>query len=77
MLFSKSQATHPFFYNPHFLFLGKEKPNEIVLVSAHIDSWDVGQGAMDDGGGMAAIWQAMRTIKVLADKDPNFRPRRY
>ena len=66
-----------FFLQSTFPFLGKEKPNEIVLVSAHIDSWDVGQGAMDDGGGMAAIWQAMRTIKLLADKDPNLRPRRY
>lgn len=29
---------------------GTQKPNETVLVSAHIDSWDVGEGAMDDGG---------------------------
>lgn len=30
--------------------LGAQQPNETVIVSAHIDSWDVGEGAMDDGG---------------------------
>lgn len=57
--------------------IGREKPHEIVMLSAHSDSWDLGQGAMDDGGGMAAIWQAMRTIKLMADKDPAFRPKRF
>ena len=41
---------------------GREKPNEIVIVSGHIDSWDVGQGAMDDGGGCLAAWEAARLI---------------
>ncbi len=41
---------------------GSEKPNEIVIVSGHIDSWDVGQGAMDDGGGCLAAWEAARLI---------------
>lgn len=32
---------------------GAEKPNEVVLVGGHLDSWDPGQGAIDDGAGMA------------------------
>tara|TARA_A100001037_G_scaffold297026_1_gene318407 strand:+ start:82 stop:1104 length:1023 start_codon:yes stop_codon:yes gene_type:complete len=50
---------------------GREMPGEIVLVSGHIDSWDVGQGAMDDGGGCLAAWEAVRLLKEL-----NLRPRR-
>ncbi len=51
--------------------LGREKPQEIVVVSGHIDSWDVGQGAMDDGGGAMAAWEALRLINQLRP-----RPRR-
>jgi carboxypeptidase Q len=50
---------------------GREKPDEIVLVGGHLDSWDVGQGAHDDGGGCIASWEAVRLLKVL-----NLRPRR-
>lgn len=45
--------------------VGREKPEEIVLVSGHIDSWDVGKGAMDDGGGCIAAWEAVRLMKNL------------
>jgi hypothetical protein len=44
---------------------GHEKPDEIVLLGAHIDSWDVGQGAHDDGAGVVAMMQALRTLKAL------------
>lgn len=44
---------------------GSEKPDEIIVMGGHIDSWDVGQGAMDDGGGCMAAWEALRLIKQL------------
>ena len=50
---------------------GREKPDEIVVIGGHIDSWDVGQGAMDDGGGSVAAWEAVRLIHQLG-----LRPRR-
>jgi carboxypeptidase Q len=50
---------------------GRERPNEIVLVSGHLDSWDVGAGATDDGGGCVVTWEALRLMKKL-----NLRPRR-
>ncbi|HAM73577.1 MAG TPA: carboxypeptidase [Verrucomicrobiales bacterium] len=44
---------------------GREFPQEVVVVSGHIDSWDVGQGAVDDGGGCIAAWEALRLVKRL------------
>lgn len=51
--------------------VGRENPEEVVVVGGHIDSWDVGQGAMDDGGGCVAAWEAVRLMHVLG-----LRPRR-
>jgi carboxypeptidase Q len=50
---------------------GREKPDEVVVVGGHIDSWDVGTGSTDDGGGCIATWEALRLMKKL-----NLRPRR-
>jgi carboxypeptidase Q len=50
---------------------GSEKPEEIVVLGGHIDSWDVGQGAMDDAGGCFAAWEALKLMKELG-----LRPRR-
>lgn len=51
--------------------VGRERPDELVILGGHIDSWDVGQGAMDDGGGAVAAWEAVRLIHHLG-----LRPRR-
>jgi len=50
---------------------GREKPQEIVVIGGHLDSWDIAPGAMDDGGGVIATWEALRMIKKL-----NLTPRR-
>ncbi len=50
---------------------GRERPDEIVVVGGHIDSWDVGAGASDDGGGCVVTWEAVRLMKKLG-----MRPRR-
>ena len=42
---------------------GRELPDEIVLLGAHIDSWDVGQGASDDGAGCVAVMEALRLLR--------------
>ena len=44
---------------------GSTYPEQVVVVSGHLDSWDVGQGAMDDGGGAFISWQALSIIKGL------------
>jgi carboxypeptidase Q len=51
--------------------VGRERPDQVVVLGGHIDSWDVGQGAMDDGGGAVAAWQAVKLIHSLG-----LRPRR-
>jgi carboxypeptidase Q len=50
---------------------GSEFPNEVIVLGGHIDSWDVGQGAMDDAGGCVAAWQA---VKMMIDL--GIRPKR-
>ena len=47
---------------------GHQYPDEIVVVGGHIDSWDVGQGAHDDGGACIASWEVLRLIKELGLK---------
>ncbi|HVQ39127.1 MAG TPA: M28 family metallopeptidase [Pyrinomonadaceae bacterium] len=47
---------------------GSSKPEEVVLISGHFDSWDVGQGAHDDGGGCIIAWEAVRLLKELGLK---------
>jgi hypothetical protein len=44
---------------------GRDRPDEIVVMSAHIDSWDVGQGAQDDGAGCAIVMESLATLRRL------------
>jgi carboxypeptidase Q len=50
---------------------GTELPDEVVVMGGHIDSWDVGRGAMDDAGGVVVAWEALRVMQKLG-----LRPRR-
>ncbi|XP_043116243.1 carboxypeptidase Q-like isoform X2 [Puntigrus tetrazona] len=52
-------------YNTVAEITGSEHPEQVVLLSGHLDSWDVGQGAMDDGGGVAISWEALSLIRDL------------
>jgi carboxypeptidase Q len=44
---------------------GAARPDEIVIVCAHLDSWDLGSGSTDDGTGVVAVLEAMRAIRAL------------
>jgi Zn-dependent M28 family amino/carboxypeptidase len=44
---------------------GRDRPDEIVLLGAHLDSWDAGTGAIDDGAGVAIVAAAARLIRDL------------
>lgn len=58
-------------YNVIADLLGSEKPDEVVIVSGHLDSWDLGTGALDDATGIAVSMQVPSLLKQL-----NLRPRR-
>jgi carboxypeptidase Q len=44
---------------------GAEKPEEVVILCAHLDSWDLGSGSTDDGTGVVSVLEAMRAIKAV------------
>ncbi len=50
---------------------GSQHPEQVVIVSGHLDSWDLGTGAIDDGAGVAAAMQAAQLVRQL-----DLRPKR-
>ena len=47
---------------------GASRPDEIVLLGAHLDAWDVGTGAIDDAAGVGVVCEALRAIGALAKR---------
>jgi hypothetical protein len=58
-------------YNVIAEIKGAALPNEIIVVGGHFDSWDVGEGAHDDGAGVMQSLEVIRTLKAL-----NIQPKR-
>ncbi len=52
-------------YNVIGQLTGSEKPDEYIVIGGHLDSWDVGEGAHDDGGGCMQAIEVLRTFKAL------------
>jgi carboxypeptidase Q len=57
-------------YNVIGELTGSENPNEIITFGGHLDSWDAGEGAHDDGAGIVHSLEALRILKVL-----NYKPK--
>jgi len=55
---------------------GAQNPEQVVVLGGHSDSWDVGTGCMDDGGGMWSAWEAVNLINSLVQSGDLPRPRR-
>ncbi len=55
-------------YNVIAEMTGKDKPNEVITFGGHLDSWDTGEGAHDDGAGVIHCLEALRILKVLKYK---------
>jgi carboxypeptidase Q len=55
-------------YNTVAEIPGSEKPDEVVIIGAHLDSWDLGTGATDNGTGSTAVLEAARALTKLGVK---------
>ena len=55
-------------YNTVAELRGTEKPDEVVLIGGHLDSWDLGTGATDNGTGTMAVLEAARALKATGVK---------
>jgi Zn-dependent M28 family amino/carboxypeptidase len=58
-------------YNTVAEIRGLEKPEEVVIIGAHLDSWDLGTGSTDNGTGSMAVLEAARALAKL-----NLKPKR-
>ena len=58
-------------YNTVAEIRGSEKPDEVVMLGAHLDSWDLGTGSTDNGTGSMAVLEAARTLAKV-----NLKPKR-
>ncbi len=55
-------------YNTVAEIPGVDKPDEVVIIGGHIDSWDLGTGATDDGTGIMAVLEAARALRAVGVK---------
>jgi hypothetical protein len=55
-------------YNTVAEFPGTDKADEVVIIGGHIDSWDLGTGATDNGTGIMAVLEAARALKAIGAK---------
>jgi Zn-dependent M28 family amino/carboxypeptidase len=55
-------------YNTVAEIPGSEKPDEVVIIGGHVDSWDLGTGATDNGTGAMAVLEAARALQQLGVK---------
>lgn len=58
-------------YNVIGEMTGTEDPDEIITFGGHLDSWDAGEGAHDDGAGIVHSLEALRILKTLGYKPKN------
>ena len=71
LLLTPQQLPDALSYNVIGDLKGSEHPEQVVIVSGHLDSWDLGTGAIDDGAGVAVAMEAAHLVRQLG-----LRPRR-
>ncbi|MCH8850676.1 MAG: M20/M25/M40 family metallo-hydrolase, partial [Chloroflexi bacterium] len=65
--FAATEATDPAVPAANVVgeIVGSELPNEVIVIGGHLDSWDLGQGAHDDGGGCVIAMEAIHVLRKL------------
>ena len=69
-LFRQQCKTYPDVWSHNVIgeITGSEFPNEIIVVGGHLDSWDLGDGAHDDGAGVVQSMEVLRLFKATGYK---------